>query len=273
MLGRLQALVGRKNILRTPVGDTAFRMPRPGPDRSSFIFALHKSGSVLLNTMLDSALGRAGMPTIALPEIAFSAGLPENEIINAQQLIFLNGYCYRGFREFPPYLMAFNLSDSKKILLVRDPRDMVVSNYFSVRYSHGVPNDGPVRATMLADREAASCATIDDYCLSSVESFRAEFMGYEHLLNSTIRIYRYEDVVFNKQDWLRDMLDYLEVTVPDGVIEEVVRAVDVLPGRERPSEHVRQVVPGNFRRHLTDPTIRKLNREFCDILARYHYAE
>ena len=44
------------------------------------------------------------------------------------------------------------------------------------------------------------------------------------------------------------------------------------PAVERPSEHIRQVKPGNFRKHLNRKSIELLNAEFEHLLTEYNYA-
>ena len=88
---------------------------------------MHKGGSVLLNRLIGQSLSAARIPQVLLSEIAFKAGLPENEILILKELILECGYCYGGFRAFPPYLQRFDIARDKKILLIRDPRDAVGS--------------------------------------------------------------------------------------------------------------------------------------------------
>jgi hypothetical protein len=247
-------------------------MPRPGRFPSFYVFALHKSGSTLLNRMLIKAFSHAKVPHLALPELAVSAGLPENEIANPKDFIFPNGYCYRGFRQFPDYLSAPGIAKSKKVLLIRDPRDILVSDYFSVAFSHTLPPRGKIRQEMLKLREFAKRVGVDEYCLSRIAFCKGEFEGYRQLLDGDIRLYRYTDVIFEKRKWLADMLTYFEVAVPERVIDAIAAELDVRPDRERPTEHIRQVTPGNYRRHLNTATIDLINNEFAAILARYSYS-
>jgi hypothetical protein len=270
MLRRIERLL-RDRTLETSAGATRVSIPLPGQFRSFYVFALHKSGSTLLNAMLAQGLDHAKVPHVALSELAFAAGLPENEITNPETFIFSHGYCYRGFREFPPYLRAFDISKNKKILLIRDPRDMLVSDYFSTAYSHSVPQRGPVHDLLTGLRNFAKSVDVNKYCLSQVAVYKAEFESYRHLLESDTRVYRYEDVIFDKRKWLEDILSYFQVAVPKNVIESIVFAHDVRPEREDPSAHIRQVIPGNFRRHLEPATIDILNREFDTELIRHSY--
>lgn len=269
-LSRIQAVL-RGRSLKTPAGATRVVLPRPGSFPSFYVFALHKSGSTLLNAMLREALDGAGVPQIALSEHAFAAGLPENEITNPELFIFPQGYCYRGYREFPPYLRTFDISKNRKILLVRDPRDMLVSDYFSTAFSHELPRQGVVREQLARQRDYAQNVDINDYCLSQATVYKNEFDGYHHLIDGEIRIYRYEDVIFAKCGWLADMLAYFEINVPEQVMAAIAARHDVRPERENPGAHIRQVTPGNYRLHLNAATIDSLNRQFATELTRYGY--
>lgn len=271
-LFRLGRLLGcRERVLKTSAGSVRIRLPRPSRLPSFYLFALHKSGSTLLNNMMQDAIDCAGISSIALSEVAFSAGLPESDIINPEDFIYPVGYCYRGFREFPPYLRGFDISRNKKILLVRDPRDMLVSNFFSVKFSHTLPADGVVRRLLERERELASSMSIDQYCRSEAALFKAEFDGYRPILGTEIRIFRYEDIIFNKREWLGEMLAYLEIALPPDAIERIVRTHDIVPDTERAGEHVRQVTPGNYKKHLNSATVSELNHRFSEILSKYRY--
>lgn len=260
-----------KRILKTPAGETTIDVPCPGNFPSFYLFALHKSGSSLLNKMLGTALRRVGVPEIAIPDVAFGAGLPEGSILNPADFIFETGYCYRGFRSFPPYLRNFDITKNKKILLVRDPRDMIVSYYFSMSQSHIIPGSGVIRDDLMIWRNEARSANINEYCLNKYEMFRQEFESYGSILGTELRIYRYEDVIFHKQDWLRDMLSYLGVAVTPGDQRRIAEENDIRPAAERPGEHIRQVTPGNYRRHLGEATIERLTSEFLEILKKFGY--
>jgi hypothetical protein len=261
----------RQVRLETPNGSTMASIPLPGDFDSFYVFAMHKSGSTLLNNMLMTILAQSGIPQMAISELAFAAGLPEDKILNPEEVIFEKGYCYRGYRSFPEYLYRFDLSAKKKILLIRDPRDMVVSFFFSCAQSHIVPEAGVIRDEVLAQRKQASETGIDEFCLANIVDFIDEFIGYEHLLNTDIRIYRYEDVIFNKVTWLQDMLSYLGIGAALDDIRRVAHENDVIPREERPDRHIRQVYPGNFRKHLKRETIEKLSAMLQPILQRYHY--
>lgn len=259
-------------VVMTPAGNTQIKALPPANFLSFYVFAMHKSGSVLLNSMLDQVFTVAKVPQVAIPEATFRAGLPENVVLNPEELIFKTGYCYRGYRSFPEYLERFNLSDHKKILLVRDPRDMVVSYFFSAAGSHVLPQNGPARDALLAERVTAKNADIQEYCVNKASMFIREFESYEGILNNeNTKVYRYEDVIFKKREWLGDIFSYLDLDVDASLVSRVADRNDVRPEEEKPSEHIRQVTPGNYKKHLTNDTISNLNATFSEMLAKFDY--
>jgi hypothetical protein len=262
----------RQAVIRTSAGEAVFDLGEPGDFPSFFVFAMHKSGSVLINRMLDQALSAAGIPQIPLAAIAFRAGLPEREILNPEELIFERGYCYRSFRGFPPYLRDFDISRNKKVLLIRDPRDITVSYYFSMAKSHSLPPSGIARKRLLGTRAKAVATSIDEFCCNIAKEFTAQFRTYQPILPTELRVYRYEDVIFDKRGWLADMLDYFGVALDREIIAATAREHDIWPEEERPLEHIRQVKPGNFRKHLSRDSIDRLNAEFEPMLREYNYA-
>ena len=262
-----------KRILKTPAGETTINVPSPGDFRSFYVFAMHKSGSTLLNKMLDTAFMRVGVPQIAIPDVTFAAGLPDDPILNPEDFVFDSGYCYRGFRIFPSYLRNFDITKNKKILLVRDPRDMIVSHYFSMRQSHIIPDSGPLRDELTSLRDTIKEVSIDDFCLQYSDALLKELKSYRTVFGSELRVYRYEDVIFNKLNWLNDMLWYLGFALSSDDQKRIAEENDIRPTIERPQEHIRQVTPGNYRKHLSKTTIKRLNSEFRDILDQFDYGD
>jgi hypothetical protein len=223
--------------------------------------------------MLDTAFMRAGVPQIAIPELTFAAGLPDDPILNPEDFLFDNGYCYRGFRIFPSYLRYFDITKNKKILLVRDPRDMIVSYYFSMSQSHMIPDSGPLRDELMSKRDTIKKVSVDDFCLKHFDILQKEFKSYRTVFGSQLRVYRYEDVIFNKLNWLKDMLWYLGFALSSDDRKRIAEENDIRPTIERPHEHIRQVTPGNYRKHLSKTTIKRLNFEFRDMLDQFDYGD
>ena len=127
--------------LQTPAAIDAF-----------FLFGIHKCGSSLLNMIFVDICGILDIPSVAIPELAFEQGIPTETYDNCLALnsTIADGYCHRGYRHFPLFLKENQLlAQRKKILLVRDPRDAIVSAYFSFAKSHILPESGELLAEMI----------------------------------------------------------------------------------------------------------------------------
>jgi len=188
-------------------------------------------------------------------------------------LFFERGYAYLGFRS---YWIGdqYDITQNKCILLIRDPRDAMVSHYFSYLYSHGIPASGPISETMSNNRAKLLDTDINEYVLRPhfVNSFKNAFKRYEEFLDpQATRVYRYEDIIYHKQEWLSDMLSHLGLQLSDDVTLQIAKKHDIRPSREDPSKHIRQVAPGNYRRHLTNETIERLDDALDHILEKYGY--
>lgn len=261
------------------VGETSFDVDVENPKGEStyFVFALHKSGSVLLNAMIRELAAIAKVPFIDVPGLLFSKGLMIGEVSNLCGGLFdQEGVCFGGFRHIAPPALGVNLTEtSRSVLLVRDPRDMLVSHYFSMLKSHAIPQAGKVRAFMLGAREQAGQTSIDTYVIEKAGFFVKQFERYEIDLlrdhSERTKIYRYEDVIFEKATWLADMNDWFGWGVDRGTTDKIAASHDVRPEQEDAAKHVRRVVPGDHRNKLQPETIAKLDEMFGPVVERFGY--
>jgi hypothetical protein len=67
------------------------------------------------------------------------------------------------------------------------------------------------------------------------------------------------------------MLSFLGLELPYEKVTKIADQHDLIPDKEQPDKFVRQVVPGNFKKHLSRPIIEKLNRKFKHVLSWYGY--
>lgn len=161
----------------------------------------------------------------------------------------------------PPFLSPELLRERKALLLVRDPRDMLVSMYFSMRYSHVEPGEGTYREWFLAQRSAVSNLSIDRFAANVVRDLNAELEAMLSLLrHASIRLYRYEDVIYRKRDWIADIVSFLDLGISEAEIDAIAARHDRLPTTENKAEHVRQGHPGDGERKLSPHTLERVGR-------------
>lgn len=157
------------------------------------------------------------------------------------------------------------------VFMVRDPRDILVSHYYSTAYSHTFSANKEHAERARKRREQALGQTLDEYAIGWMENLLVRYRLLRELEQSTRHkvIIRYEDMI---DDW-------------DTFRQGLTRALDIskatlgmLYERSRPNEcedihaHKRSGLVGQYRTRFSADTIRILDREFADVLHRYGYA-
>lgn len=245
-------------------------VPKPTPNfASGYVFAYWKSGSTLLEEMLKAYCKSVGVAQFSIYKQAFRQGVMTSEIAgDANTFLVKEGYVFTGFRHYPSFDLAID-DNQPVILLVRDPRDMLVSYYFSVRDSHQIPRGQEV---MQAARTRSRNALIDDWVLRHAPLYTVAFERYtEKLSGLTVVLFRYEDVIYEKSRWLEEAVRALQLPLRMNTVSRIARRFDIIPEYESSSQHIRKVHPGDHRDKLASDTIRKLNVQLESFLQAYGY--
>jgi hypothetical protein len=210
---------------------------------------------------MSSLVDAAKLSLVYMIGELYQAGiLPDRAPASTSQVILPKGYCY-GFPGLPTTFDIPILDSVQSILLVRDPRDMAVSMYFSTLLSHpkpGASTNNDDQNTVMPRRTEAQEMGIDKFVFTYCGGFYKEILTtYRELaLRPSMKVFRYEDVVYKKRTWTQDICSHYNWNVTDAQLEAAVAQVDVFPDKERPDQHVRQVHPGNYKQKLLPETIR-----------------
>jgi hypothetical protein len=251
-----QTIAGEERVLYT-------LPPTVSPHVESVLyFTIPKAGTVLLSKFMGELAYGMGLPCIFVEGELFKLGIRRENAPASTENVFLDkGYCY-GAAEMPTAYAIPILGRAKTILMVRDPRDMLVSLYYSVRYSHIAPGDaGKILNEWRSDAERHS---VDEYALLAAFDYAERMRSYRDLSASPLtKVFRYEDVIYNKAEWVADICNHFGWDVPRERQREIAASGDVFPDKENCEKHVRQVHPGNYKIKLKPKTISTLD----DILA------
>ncbi len=235
---------------------------------SVFIVGLLKSGSTLLNRVMRPITAAAGLTYRSPAGETFERGLNfKDAAVDFEPF----GYAYGGFRDLPWPLPDF--AAERTVLLVRDPRDALTSYYFSLAFSHAPPGtaDNPdLLRVFEARRDRVRSMTIDDFVLQEAPA-HADRIRHTLANAPRPRLYRYEEIIFDKRAWAADMIDYLGLSPPPRLVASVVARNDVLPTQDAPLDHIRHVTPGDHRHKLLPETIAALDARFAAVMRRMDY--
>lgn len=248
----------------------------PGEFPVCFAFSIHKAGSSLMNQMISEACSIAGIPAANIPSALFKAGIPD-KVWNADSdlpRLVVPGRIYYGFRYLPDMLLdpTLRLREKRSVLLVRDPRDALVSQFFSFDRRHGSHRPPDNNQETFRHAVKNDDIGIDEYVVRFAANHLDKLNVYlEQLDFGMVLLRRYEEVYFDKLKFLTDIFSHFEIEVPGSVIGHVAATNDIRPAREDPRRHVRKGEPGDHRLKLRPETIIKLNKLFGATCVHYGY--
>lgn len=248
---------------------------------STYLVGIKKGGSTLLAKVMRDIAPYADRPVFEYPAVAFLEGLPGTRTIDdIDGALRKPGYIYGVFRWAPESdlfdLGSLQQEDGRRtaqfLLLFRDPRDVLVSLYYSDAKSHPIPKTGLLRDQMLKKREELEAISLDEYVLIQAPAYLRHF--YRTLQLETIpgvKVLRYEDIIYDKKQLVSTVADVMNAELEPSIVEEIAKRHDQIPSHEKEDSHVRQVHPGNFRKKLKPETIDELNKIFSVILGKLGY--
>lgn len=242
-------------------------------------FSVNKSASQYVKKILRRCAEENGMAVARMDGYAFHSDFPYlhtlgvSEMAQYQHIFRPRGYLYTAFGgmvEGIPDLATYRI-----VLMVRDPRDVLTSRFYSVAYSHPVPLVPTKRSAFWNERNQARKMGIDRYVLMEVEQVQRTYERYRRLLPLTPNVHwtKYEEMIADFESWLAKLLIHCGLDVSPKLREElVVEACNSRPDNEEPKSHLRQVTPGDHRRKLQAGTITRLNHILEPELAWFGYS-
>ncbi len=250
---------------------------RKGPP--GFVLGVRKCGTSLLSMLLKQLAKLNNRPMIELSHRFFVGNVREVDWTHDRALreAIHPGHLYGTFRLFPRGLAGFEPFDqAPKLLIVRDPRDALVSEYFSMAYSHPIPEGGAGEggaSGMLRElRLRTQRRDIDSSVILQAPNLLRAFEGFREALEApgTVLV-KYEDYIFRKRELVRLLAEMFNLAVSTAELEEMMGWADQRPAAEDPRAFVRKVTPGDHREKLRPETIAQLDEMLAPAMELYGY--
>jgi len=256
-------------------------------DVNIIVFTLHKSASMFLFEQSRVLSELSGVP--------FHSPNSAGSDLNARRLLLDKDIWSSRHGCFAPirfFVDVPNIENYQIILHLRDPRDVLVSMYFSYCYIH----NGEIAGNTGYRREIAERG-IDDFVLNKISPAGNRLRGdygtgghvedmigglqkrYEDYINNlvgrpNVTLVKYEEMVTDYRSWLERFSMPFPLNNRSAVIDGMVASSSLFfPKRERDEmTHVRHVTPGDHKLKLKPSTIKELDATFGDILDALGYA-
>jgi hypothetical protein len=249
--------------------------------RDIVVFTLHKSGSMFLHRQCESLCQASGL-TYHSPN-APGSGLDARRLLTEPQIWRTRHGCFAPLRF---YVDIPGIDDYEVILHLRDPRDVLVSMFYSYCYIHAgeiAPDTGYRRAAaqegidafVLAKASEASRRYPGDYGTGGhvedlIGNVPRRYQDYlRHLVGRpNVTLLSYEEMVTDYPRWLTKFMRPFPLETREQLFEHwSSQAAALFPRRTHDvMTHMRRVVPGDFTRKLRAETIERLNDIFAPTL-------
>jgi len=240
-------------------------------------FTVRKAASQYVKRILYRCASDSGLTPVNFDGYSFLSSFPylgdmsDAEFEQYAHIFKPAGYCYTPFtglmRRIP------NLEQMRLILVMRDPRDVLTSDYFSLSRSHVLPGDPKYAERFLRNRAKVSEMSLDEFALSEKDKLLDFYDDYVKARGEypNMCVTKYEDLVTNFEDWFNTVVSFCEFDVSEKtkrtLIEEAVQPAQ----KENAQNKRRQVTPGDHRQKLRAETIETLNDTFAKVLDRFGY--
>lgn len=234
---------------------------------SVLFFTTRKCASTFLARLFRS-LNRRHLELLYLDLAAYTwetRNEPVVEFVRARAgSLFLDKGIFYGPLRF--YVDTSHLTMARRFAMLRDPRDVIVSDYFSVRYSHR-PAASRSRSSGLQERRNQVAGySVEEYALAAAPYYRAIFDEYRLNLPREC-VLTYEEMWRDFDGWLDSFAGLLGIHLDH---DERSRCEALFHQGQSSGEdaqrHRRKGTPGDYAEKLSAEVAAELTAQFSDIV-------
>lgn len=235
-------------------------------DRRILVFTVHKAASLGVYDVMRriARIERWPLYSANLQEATLVEPVEPGDADFYRQLKGKTGLV--GPVRMPVALDAEMVSDDCFILHLRDPRDVLVSMYYSWSYSHPGIDESL--------RERRRKMGVDKFVLENSAQLKKKYELYisDFLTLPQTTFLKYETFVLNRTQWLEDFLSAIGLD-PNSWRYRIMawRNPAAKIRKENIHAHIRKAVPGDYREKLSPETSKALTSEWKDILRTLGY--
>ena len=235
--------------------------------QSILFFTVHKSASTFIKNTIVQLVGANNIVSLQFSGYwnRNKQKIYYNDHDFMKKILYKKGYFYGAFRAFYPFP---NMDKFKILLVLRDPRDVLTSFYFSTLFNHPLSDK-----TVLEDRKKYASYSIDEYVLEIAPAMQKNYAAYcNNLLHKdNVLFLKYEDMISRFDVWLYKLTDFLGLENVEQKANEIIKATSFKVEKEDPASFIRNVKAGDHLNKLKPGTIDTLNKLFYNELKALDY--
>ena len=244
--------------------------------KSILLWTTHKTASTFIGKVLKEFANNSNYKYFDYASSIWYMGDSfelENPFIIESNCPFL----FKDFGEiYGPLRTPFKISQQNNytnIFIVRDPRDLLISNFYSKSFSHELPNTKFIKKEFINKRTKFIEKGIDQYCLEYVDKWiipyfknyqemkdncnGSEFLTYEYFLNSP-------------SNFINKLSQYMNIKIGKNTINKLTKKATSPFYRDlfinNNLSHFRSGKSRQFENEIRKETLNELNEKLKDIL-------
>lgn len=233
-------------------------------------FSVHKCATVYVSNILKKLSAANGLVNVDFSEYFSRIDHQKYDLLSKDHFLkssFLpTGYHYGAFRG---YFHIPHIDQFKVVLMLRDPRDVLTSAYYSARYSHPNINLEIIRRKELINKNNLS---IDEFVKQKAPIVKANYEKYIkfNLKKQNVLFTRYEAMIQDFDGWLNEIVEFTGFNDRE-CVQQVKKLHKRPPLNENINIHRRNVTPGDHKEKLGKDTINYINEQFGQVLNILNY--
>ena len=161
----------------------------------------------------------------------------------------------------------------KHIFFLRDPRDVIVSSYYSFGFTHSLPTNEKSKGRMLSIRKEIQQKGIDQYAIDFADELVQRYIGFKNLKeNCDSFIYlKYDDFTNNTKAFILNLSQYLNVNLSDNELKVLCYEASPIQKNIKKESHKRSGKNGQYVNELKPETQAILNEKFKTTLLYWKF--
>lgn len=278
IFSKLKSKVVRKVYYQKLYAKLADADANSNKPRSAIFYTTHKCASTFIERLFELILKNSDYTFIDYAQVIARAGdkldvgTPYEAFLERaySDLYSLQGKIYGPQRkplDFP------GRNKFKHIFFLRDPRDVLVSSYFSFGFTHPQPLNTTDREKFVNKRKNIQEREIDDYALDEAKTWIIPlYEQYKYLRDtSETNIYlKYNLFVENTPEFIQNIIDFLTIDPTPKNLNLLIKEANPVQNVEV-MKHKRSGKTDQYLEKLHPNTVEKLNHILAKTLADWEF--
>jgi hypothetical protein len=254
-------------------GQAELVLEDPDPFPSSYFISLEDSGGLKFWQFVVKILAASKRTACWFGADLRKLGLSRQDVTHTalRNLVQTSGYTFGIFWHIDPALTGLDPTGNKTFVLVRDPRDVVVSKYLAMKEAgEKTPTDHLGQA--LVD-DSSSSRVLAFVRSSDAGPIVRRFHQVADFCRSAndVTVFRYEDVIFSWRTVVSGLIKKLDLEISPDAASAIADSAEPLCHRSQVISTKQQDLHAALRQHLDEVAISAIEKEFAGPMAYFGY--